>query len=99
MLGTKGQFLAVVRPEFKKIEAELVGGMARIANRIDVIEVALVMRYTIEEGLVLLPGDKVLLRGDSGLQSWAKAEFRLEDGTSFVLCPESSVIGYRVNDK
>jgi len=93
-LGTKKGELAIVKPEFKKIEAEVIGGMARITQRIAVTESVLVMNYNLQ-GVELRAGDSVLLRGDAGLAKWAANELRLSDGTAFVLCPEDAVIGYR----
>ena len=93
-LFTKKGELAITRPEFKKIEAEVVGGMARITQRVAIVETQLVMNYNFD-GVELRAGDKILLRGDSGLANWAKNEFRLETGEVFVLCPENVVLGYR----
>jgi hypothetical protein len=94
MLGTKQGELAIKAPEFKKIETEVHGGLARAVARIEVIEVPLVMAYNLA-GVPLKPGDSILLRGDAGLNKWVNASYRLQDGTMFVLCPESAVIGYR----
>jgi hypothetical protein len=93
-LFTKKGELAITKPEFKKIEAEVVGGMARISQRIAVTEAVLVMNYNFQ-GVELRAGDKILLRGDSGLTKWAANELRLETGEVFVLCPEDVVLGYR----
>ena len=89
--------LAIQQPEFKKIEAEIQGGIARITQRIDVIDVPLVMGFVTKDSRTFNPGDKVLLRGDAGLQPWAKQVFRTSDGQNFVLCPESQVIGFANN--
>ena len=92
--GTRKGQLAVVAPEFKRIESEVVGGIARPVARVETVETPLVMWYNLD-GVWLAPGDTVLLRGDAGAQKWAKNEFRLKDSTNFVLCPEGDVIGYR----
>lgn len=96
MLGTRRGQLAIKQPEFKKVEVETTGGLARAVARVELIEVELVMSYDLA-GVKLSPGDKVLLRGDAGANPWAKALFKLQDAT-FVLCPEDSVIGYRQKD-
>lgn len=93
MLGTKKGEIAIEQPTFTKIEADVQGGIARIAQRAAVIEAKLVMSYMIND-VWLHPGDKVIIRADSGLQPWAKNLFVL-GGLSFVLCPESAIIGYR----
>lgn len=94
MLGTKRGELAIKQPEFKKIEVDVQGGIARAVARVEVIEVDLLMEYELS-GAYLKPGDKILLKGDAGLSGWAKNLYRLNDGVTFVLCPESQVIGYR----
>jgi hypothetical protein len=92
---SKKGYLAVKQPEFKKIEATIKGGVALISQRIDLIKTDLVMDYEID-GLVLKANkDKILLRGDSGLQPWAKQVLNTE-GLEFVLCPETNVIGYEI---
>lgn len=96
--GTRKGFLAVVAPEFKRIESEVIGGIARPVARVETVETPLVMCYNLD-GVMLFPGDTVLLRGDAGAQKWAKNEFRLKDSTNFVLCPEDQVIGYRTRGR
>lgn len=96
MVFTKNGHVAIVQPIFRKIEADVEGGLARIAQRVEVIESEVVMGYFVD-GTELKKGDKVLLRSESGLQPWAKQLMRLGDGTSFVLCPESQILGYRKN--
>ncbi len=97
MLGTKQGQLAIKQPEFKKIEIEQTGGLARAVARIELIEIELVMRYKLAD-VILNPGDKVLLRGDAGGNRWAQQLYRLNDGTPFVLCPEDQVLGYSTKD-
>lgn len=93
-ISKKGYF-AIKQPEFKKIEATVRGGIALISQRIDLIKSELVMDYEID-GLVLKANrDKILLRGDAGLQPWAKQIMSI-DGEDFVLCPENIIVGYEV---
>ena len=94
---TKNGEIAITQPVFRKIEAEMQGGIARISQRVTVIEAAVVMGYELKSAL-LKPGDSVILRADAGLQPWAKQVFTLNDSISFVLCPESAIIGYKVNN-
>jgi hypothetical protein len=89
---TKKGILAVSQPQFKKVEAELKGGIAVIAQRINLIKVDLVLGYNFN-GTELTAGDKIILRGDSGLQPWAKQVVSL-DNKEFVLCPEDQILGY-----
>lgn len=93
-LGTRKGTVAIVAPEFKKIESEVIGGIARPVARVETVEAKVVMWYNLD-GVWLAPGDTVLLRGDAGANKWANNPFRLADGTNFVLCPEDQVIGYR----
>ena len=89
---TKKGELAIIKPEFKKIETEVTGGLARITQRYEMVKAKLVMGYDYN-GVQLQAGDSVILRADAGLQSWAKTSFIL-NGVEFVLCPESSVIAF-----
>jgi hypothetical protein len=92
-LNTLKGNLAIKQPEFKKIEAQVSGGVAMISQRVNLIEVQLVMDYEVN-GIKLRGGvDKVILRGDAGVQPWAKQKLAL-GVHEFVLCPESQVIGY-----
>lgn len=89
--------LAVKQPEFKKIEATIKNGLALISQRIDLIKVDLIMDYEID-GIKLKAGkDKVILRGDAGLQPWAKQVLNI-DGLEFVLCPEHLVVGVETSE-
>lgn len=99
MKKTINGHVAIQQPEFKKIEAEIQGGIARITQRIDIIEVPLVMGFMTKDSETYRPGDAALLRGDAGLQPWAKQVFRTSDGVNFVLCPESQIIGFVANAK
>lgn len=93
-VGTRKGTLAIIAPEFKKIETEVIGGIARAIARVETVEALLVMWYNLD-GIWLAPGDSVILRGDVGTNKWTAANYRLKDGTQFVLCPEDQVIGYR----
>ncbi|MGH7241456.1 MAG: hypothetical protein ACREGB_04120 [Candidatus Saccharimonadales bacterium] len=95
LVSRKGE-LAIVPPTFTKIEAKMHGGMATIAQRTDVIEVELVMDYTYN-GIDLHAGDKIVLRGDAGLQPWAKTQYSIQN-RDFVLCPETAIIAVRCDD-
>lgn len=89
---TKKGVLAIAQPQFKKVEAEIKGGIAVIAQRVSLIKASLVLGYSLN-GVDLKAGDKIILRGDSGLQPWAKQVVSLDD-KEFVLCPEEQIIGY-----
>lgn len=94
-LVSKKGTLAIKQPEFKKIEATIKGGLAVISQRVDLIKADLLMDYDIDGVKLRANKDKVILRGDSGLHPWAKQVMNI-DGVEFVLCPESSVIGFEV---
>jgi hypothetical protein len=97
MLGTPKGHIAIEQPLFKKIEVEVVGGLAKISQRTDVIEAKVLMEYDLS-GTKLKLNDTVLLKADAGLQQWAKMQYRLSDGIAFVLCPENQILGYRTID-
>ena len=85
--------LAITPPEFTKIEVQSTGGFATVLQRTDVVEVDLVMGYTLN-GKKLSPGThQIILRGDAGLQVWAKNKLYINN-TVFVLCPEADILGY-----
>jgi len=94
MIATTKGYLGIVKPEFKKAEAEVFGGIARSSQRTELIEVKLVLCYDFN-GVLLVPGDAVILKGEAGLQPFAKMEYRLEGIAPFVLCPENQILGYR----
>lgn len=91
-LFTKKGSIAIEQPVFKKIEAQIKGGIATIAQRVELIEVKVLMNYASQD-LLLKEGDSVILRGDAGLTPWAKMVLTLSD-KSFVLVPEEQIIGY-----
>ena len=88
--------LAIAQPEFKKIEAEMKGGLAIISQRVRLIETPLIMDYEFDGKLLKASNTLIILRGDAGAQPWARQIFDLKDAAPFVLCPESQVLGYRV---
>ena len=94
---TVNGYLAITPPEFHKIEAEVKNGVVRVAQRVELREETLVFGYT-TKNIKAREGDKVIIRGDSGLKPWAKAVYRLGEGTPFVLCPESDIVGFRIID-
>jgi hypothetical protein len=96
-LNTTKGMIGIVRPEFVRMEIEVQGGIARVSQRIELTEAKLVLGYDIGD-VQLNPGDTVILRGDAGLQQWAKTEYRLPGANPFVLCPETQILGYRKQD-
>lgn len=93
---TKKGVIAIEQPIFKKIEAEIKGGIATIAQRVNLIEAKVVLNYTSQD-VSLAQGDSVILRGDAGLNPWAKSVLVLGD-KSFVLVPEEQIVGYVKRD-
>lgn len=89
---TKKGFIAIEQPVFKKIEAQIKGGIATIAQRTELIEARVVLSYS-NQDILLTPQDSVILKGDAGLQPWAKQLLILGDKT-FVLAPEDVIVGY-----
>lgn len=89
---TKSDSVAIRQPVFEKIDAQVKNGFAFNGNRMNLIRAEVVFSGFVD-GQQVEPGDLVLLRGDSGLQPWAKQLFVI-DGQEFVLCPEGAVIGY-----
>lgn len=91
----KGLIALAPIQKFTKIEARVTtGGFATIAQKHEVMEVALRMDYTLDGVLLKANVDTVVLPADSGLQKWAVQKIYLDD-IEFILCPESAVIGYR----
>ncbi len=88
---SKNGTLAVKQPEFKKIEATVKGGIALVSQRIELVSVDLIMDYQLGDTLLKAGVTRILLRGDAGLQPWAKQTLSF-DGKEFVLCPESAVV-------
>jgi hypothetical protein len=93
-LQSKTGMLAIKQPQFIKPDAQLRGGIALISQRTETILAELVMDYTLPDGTRLNAGkDKVILRGDAGLNAWAKKIYSLGD-KEYVLCPDNEVLGY-----
>lgn len=88
-LFTKEGHLAIQLPPANKIEAQMMGGMAINKQKHDLMKVALVMAYP---KFAINAGDSIIIRADSGFKSWAREVYVIE-GSEFVLCPESDVIG------
>jgi hypothetical protein len=89
---TKKGFIAIEQPLFKKIEAQVKGGIATIAQRVELIESSVVLNYQ-NGDLLLKTGDSVILKGDAGLHPWAKQILSFKD-KQFVLVPEEQIVGY-----
>ena len=78
------------------VESKVEGGFARIAQKIEVATSPLVMDFIHIIGsdhMIIESGSKVILMGDSGLQSWNKAVLEY-NGIKFVMCPISQVLGF-----
>lgn len=89
---TKKGFIAIEQPIFKKIEAQIKGGIAIIAQRVELTESKVVLNYN-NADLLLKTGDHVILKGDAGLMPWAKQVLSFRD-KEFVLVPEDQIVGY-----
>jgi hypothetical protein len=98
MYATTKGYLGTKAPVFRKIEAELVGGLARIANRQALVEIELVLGYDLN-GIKLNPGDIVMIRSNDSLGQWANQVYIQPDETQFVLCPEAYVVAYKSGPK
>lgn len=96
-LTTTTKFVAISPITFTKVESKIEGGFARIAQKIDVIAVNLVLGHIEAIGLTSIYHDpkktKVLVMGDSGLASWNKAVLDY-NGVKFVKCPLTEVLGF-----
>jgi hypothetical protein len=84
--------IAIKQPSFTKIETQLQGGIAVNSNRVNLIQAEVVLNYE-SNGIKLKPGDLVILKGDAGLEMWAKKKYVLLE-KEFVLCPEAHVLGF-----
>jgi hypothetical protein len=87
---TREGYLAVQPPTFKKIEAQVTGGIAIAGQKREVIKVKALMDYP---KMNVNAGDQIIIAGDSGLQPWAKAVFSMYGMDDFVVMPEGAVIG------
>jgi hypothetical protein len=91
---SKKGYVAVVPPEFRKIEARIEGGLARLDQRTKVLVTPLVMDYRDDSRSFTVEGGWcAILEGDSGLKPWAKKRMEI-NGVEFCLVPESEVIGF-----
>jgi len=64
--------------------------VARIDNKVSIVSLRVLKEYATERFTMTLD-DLVYVRASSYTQPWAKEIFRLEDGTEFILVPESAV--------
>ena len=97
ILSKKGE-LAIEPVYASKIEVEATTGFARASARSKVILARLVFSYDLN-GKILEGGKAIaILPGESALQAWAKKEYETDiagvSSRTFVLCPESIVIGF-----
>jgi hypothetical protein len=98
MYATTKGYLGTKAPVFRKIEAVIEGGMARIANRQALVEIELVVGYDLN-GVKLSPGDIVMIRANDSVGAWANQVYIQPDDTQFVLCPEAYVVAYKSGPK
>jgi hypothetical protein len=68
------------------VEKVISSGMARVDKKVNLQELKVV--FSSES---LISGQKVLVRGDTVTQHWAKEIFSLE-GLEFILVPESAIM-------
>lgn len=98
-VGRHGE-LAIEPPTFAKIETKVSGesgGFATIKQRTELVRAVLVMDYVYAGHTFAAGKTVVLLKGEAGLQPWAKHKYQL-DGKDFCLCPESMVMGFEVDE-
>lgn len=86
--------IIITPPSYKKIEHKSVGNLVLPAQKFELCEVELLLGYYFE-GQYVPAGAKIYLKGDSGLAPWAKNTFFIE-GKEAILCPDTSVIAYKV---
>lgn len=89
--------IAIRRPVVEKLEGKLDKGIARITQRINLVEAEVLMNHKLANGTALKPGDKIILRGDVIMQSWAQNVFVYKD-MEMVFCPEDLISGYNTSD-
>lgn len=76
--------VAITPPQFSKIETEVIGGIARNQSRLGVSVCEVLMSCDKHN---ILTGDRVILRGDAGVQSWAKQTFNMKtEGGAIEFC-------------
>lgn len=99
----KGE-LAIRKPTFTKIVANLNAGFATIQQRTQCQLSDLLMDY-LHDGVLYKAGQtQVILRGDAGLRDWSKHGLTIAGSSAdasvgsieFVLCPESEIVGFIV---
>lgn len=89
--------IAIAPPVVQKLEGKLENGIARITQRVNLVEATVLMHAKLANGQELAPGDKLILRGDIIMQQWAKAVF-VYNGTEMVFCSEGAISGYNRRD-
>jgi hypothetical protein len=72
--------------------------VARIDNKVSLVTLKVLKEYATDR-FTMTKDDLVYVRGSCYTQPWAKEVFRLEDGTEFILVPESAVEFFGKNDK
>jgi hypothetical protein len=93
---TVNKQLLIDPPVFKKIENKVVGGLVVPGQKTEFVECKVFADFTFDSGEKVMAGDYVLLRGDSGLQQWAKEVYDY-DSKRCVLCPAQYVVGIKVS--
>jgi len=99
MIYSVNNFLAVVPPQFHKIESKIsAGGIAMNATRTELIELHLIFSYRLGEIVLAAGVDTVLVPGDAGIRAWAKRIYEWE-GKQFVFMPQSDMVGYNQGER
>jgi len=91
---TVNKQLLIEPPVFKKIENKVVGGLVVPGQKTEFVECKVFASFLFDSGERVSVGDSVVLKGDSGLQQWAKEVFDY-NGAKCVLCPAQYVIGIK----
>lgn len=100
MVFSKKGELAITPVTASKIEIDPGTGFARAKNRTQVVMANLVFSYEYNNRIYKGGSAKVILKGSAPLAAWAKQVYEfsetpgITDSQSFVLCPESEVIGF-----
>lgn len=97
MIFSTQKQIAIVKPVFQKLESKLEHGIARITQRLNIVEAKVLMHYRFDNGTLLAPGDYVLIRGDMVTMPWAQTIYVYQD-MEMVMCPESAILGYRTRE-
>lgn len=94
MIFSKKGELAIKPIHSSKVEIDPGTGFARAKARTKVIYADLMFAYEYN-GKIFEPGKaKIILPGEASLKPWAKKEYETLSGESFVICPESDVVGF-----